>query len=479
MSRSRRIAIPRTTWVDSPGPMSDALLSACAGFGIVPKLFAGSKPLTCIPDDRLLGQIHAARITLICGASGAGKSSLLRGITGRLGQSRALIVRETLTPDQRGRAAFDLLEGPTESRASTLAQAGLAEPRLWARASGSLSVGERARLRLAICMHRAEAGDTLIADEFASTIDRASAEALCRTVDRWSMRTGTRVILASAHEDLETMIGPNLSIDAHRAEARTPRPRRSATIEIERGDRSDYQRLAPHHYRTGAPATMVRVLRAIRRVDPTIEPSGRLLAGVLVVSMPALNSAWRHRAWAGSFQTGSKRKNAQRINASLRTISRVIVDPRSRGMGVATRLVSGYLADPLTPATESIASMGSVCPFFERAGMRSYELVPDAIDARLLDALDASSVLPERLSDTLITPGTLLARELVTWGKARKLLARGVPSLDQVLRLTPIAACRLCSRPRAYAFVKGTSGDEEHNTRDSTTGRRCAASDRA
>ena len=57
----------------------------------------------------------------------------------------------------------------------------------------------------------------------------------------------------------------------------------------------------------------------------------------------------------------------------MRTISRVIVDPRCRGVGLAVRLVRHALEDATTPYTEAIAAMGRVHPFFEKAGMVRFD----------------------------------------------------------------------------------------------------------
>lgn len=62
--------------------------------------------------------------------------------------------------------------------------------------------------------------------------------------------------------------------------------------------------------------------------------------GVLVVSMPVLNSRLRPLAWPSRYRTGDRRADARRINRELRTLSRVIVDPRVRGIGLATRLTT-------------------------------------------------------------------------------------------------------------------------------------------
>lgn len=313
-------------------------------------------------------------------------------------------------------------------------------------------------------MHLARPGDIVIADELASTIDRACAYALGKTITRWVRAHGIAFVGACAHEDLESMLAPDVVIDAATLSIRAPKPAQEQPIRIEPGTVDDYAFVAHLHYRSGPPATIVRVMRAMRRVPRFIHPSREILAGVLVVSMPTLNGGWRDRAWPGVFPKHDKRRNAHLLNEHIRTISRVIVEPRSRGLGVATQLVRAYLDNPLTQGTEASAAMGKVCPFFDRAGMTPYVLEPDIVDTRLLDALTHLSLTPAQLVHTTIEPGSLLMRELISWGKMRKLLPSGSITLDQVTQLTPSAACRLCSRPRAYAYTKGERGDDpDHN----------------
>ncbi len=465
MTSKNRVASIRLTRVAAPSGISADAIGACAAFGIAPRRAASHPPRRTEARKAMLDCVRPGEIMLLIGRSGAGKSSLLRGMAAGLGgRGRRIIhVPDRLTGARSSRAVFDLLAGPAHERAAALALAGLAEPRLWALPASCVSVGERARLRLAMAMSAARAGDVVIADELASTIDRATAYALCATLRRWVRRSGVALIAASAHEDLGPMLAPDTLIDAARQSPLAPGAKSEQPVTIGPGTIEDYRALAHLHYRAGEPAAVVRVLRAVRDVPAPIDPSGKLLAGVLLVSMPTLNASWRDRAWPGFFHTGDKSLNAQRLNARLRTISRVIVEARSRGLGVATALVRAYLRDPLTPGTEALASMGAVCPFFERAGMTGYDLAPTIADTRLLDALAHLRLAPARLMDHRVGPGTLLERELTTWGKARKLLPRGTPTTDHIARLTPIAACRLCSRPRAYAFVKGEDWHEREH----------------
>ncbi|HRQ71742.1 MAG TPA: hypothetical protein PLU35_01805 [Phycisphaerales bacterium] len=230
-----------------------------------------------------------------------------------------------------------------------------------------------------------------------------------------------------------------------------------ANIAIEPGTMRDYDALAVFHYRAGPPATVARGHSGMPAILRARDAETGSLVGVLVVSMPTLNGSWRELAWPGRYSTADKRRNAARINAELRCISRVVVDPRWRGLGVAGRLVRAYLENPLTLATEALAAMGSLCPFFERAGMTPYTLPPASHDARLLDALWECGVEPWSLLDPPLAQRTLerrpwLERELRAWARGspttRRHAAADAPAL------TRLAAARVSVRITAYAAVR-------------------------
>lgn len=164
-----------------------------------------------------------------------------------------------------------------------------------------------------------------------------------------------------------------------------------STLRIEEGVYADYKKLARWHYRPGDPAVPVRVLRCV---------AGWELAGVLVVSMPTLMGRWRREAWPElKLSTIDRSASARTLNRRVRTIARVIVEPRFRGTGVARVLVRAYLSDPDTTHTEAIAAMGRHSPFFERAGMRRLNLAPVSRDIELAATLRDLRVAPWELAD--------------------------------------------------------------------------------
>lgn len=218
-------------------------------------------------------------------------------------------------------------------------------------------------------------------------------------------------------------------------------------ITIAPGCWADYARLSQHHYRLGHPATIDTVLAATH--------AGQLV-GVLVTSRPVLNAGWRCRAWGERYAPpATKRAIATRLNAEVRTISRVIVEPRYRGQSIARRLVEAYLANPATTHTEALASMGRWCPFFERAGMTRVAFAPPARDVAFARIIREAGFKPWMLADLLVARRLLESREEVRAGLARWANAsRGTRSRPISPQLLVLAASTIASPPVAYVATR-------------------------
>lgn len=158
------------------------------------------------------------------------------------------------------------------------------------------------------------------------------------------------------------------------------------------GTRRDYDALAEFHYRAKRPATVTRVLvledrhetRGSRleewsRSLKSQASSGKPLrpVAVLVESMPTINCQLRDRATGGRYAGMDRSAAIRLLNAEVRCISRVVVDPRWRGLGLAVRLVKHALGTAATRHTEAMAAMGRVHPLFELAGMTRHEADDD------------------------------------------------------------------------------------------------------
>lgn len=151
------------------------------------------------------------------------------------------------------------------------------------------------------------------------------------------------------------------------------------------GRPSDYAALERFHYRGRRPATWAGVIcieyvecaggtpwrgHEVQRHD-----LGRIV-GVGVLSWPTAVSRPRREVF--HLDASDYGRQVRWANANVRTISRVIVHPQFRGLGLARILVEGLCAICRAPYAEARAAMASVHPLFERAGMRRHDCGEEA-----------------------------------------------------------------------------------------------------
>ena len=242
-----------------------------------------------------------------------------------------------------------------------------------------------------------------------------------------------------------------------------PHPQRRCTllagIRVERGAMADWLALAPLHYRSHHAGAITDVFRMVYRATtsrdrkvagafPAAERScapsapatfrSRLetargwprLVGVIVVSRSALSLGGRDRATGGRYRTAGmgRMATANPVNRELRVISRVVIAPNWRGLGLAGRLVAETLPQVGTPYVEAMAAMGRVHPFFERGGMTAYPQPPSRQGERLRACLEAVGIgrcdrrsaeaLGRALDALAAGPGRLARREICRWARS-------------------------------------------------------------
>ncbi|MBE3070291.1 MAG: hypothetical protein IMZ66_08650 [Planctomycetes bacterium] len=201
----------------------------------------------------------------------------------------------------------------------------------------------------------------------------------------------------------------------------------AAGIRVEPGAHDDWLALAPLHYRSHAAGAVTAVFRVVYEGTAARRP---VLAGVVVYSRPSLSLGARDRATGGRYRTGGLGRvaMARAVNAELRVISRIVIAPNWRGLGLASRLVAETLPLAGTPYVEAMAAMGRVHPLFERAGMTAYPPPPSPHGERLAAALEAAGLAradrrsADRLArclDALDAPARRLAeREIARWARS-------------------------------------------------------------
>jgi len=249
-------------------------------------------------------------------------------------------------------------------------------------------------------------------------------------------------------------------------------------IRIERGTREDWLALAPLHYRSHEAGAVTDLFRLVYEAPSTAlgtGPASRrrgargpVLVGVIVYSRSPLSLGGRDRATGGRYRLGGLGRLAmgRLINEELRIISRVVLAPNWRGLGLASRLVAETLPEVGTPYVEAMAAMGAMHPFFERAGMTAYPPPPSPQGERLRAALETVEIgrvarrSAESLAEALeaLDPAarSLAEREVERWCRSYLGAKNHRTNRPDRRRRLELVARHLDSAPVYYLWRKET-----------------------
>ena len=229
-------------------------------------------------------------------------------------------------------------------------------------------------------------------------------------------------------------------------------------LKIVPGTIADYKPLSHFHYRdsrTGAVAAVYKIIDT-HPMREQIEP----VVGIIIYSMPACCVQLRNIATKGLFtKLGSANANMQLINQNIRTIARVVIEPRYRALGLSYELVKKTMPLLNMPYIEALAVMGKVNPFFEKAGMMKFEAPQPLRSVKLRQALSAIGIEDTDLVDIEKTHNKLqsinrkakcfiekhITDFLAAYGKKGRLMRDG-------LARTEFFISRLSERPVYYLW---------------------------
>ncbi len=164
-------------------------------------------------------------------------------------------------------------------------------------------------------------------------------------------------------------------------------------LKIEEGNIGDYKQLALYHYRQSrlGPYSAIFAIK-VEKMPGVLR---RQTVGVIVYATPAAAVEMRNVALGGILSNISQRDELSFINNNIRNISRVVLEPRFRGLGLAAWLVRETLHLVNVPIVEALAVMGHVNPFFEKAGMKAYAAKESLRCVRLIEAFSAVGITKE------------------------------------------------------------------------------------
>ena len=269
----------------------------------------------------------------ITGESGSGKTSILHEIVGDY--------KDELIPYDKPLCHWCGDTTEDEQRAiNLLCLCGLADATMFISEYKYLKKKKKARARMFLELNSNK--ELIVVDEFLSTLDRKTAKSLAYCFQKAVRRLGKKLIAVTAHSDLAEYLQPDVIITGESYPSRfivKEMPYRNTNpfidkIELSYVDKSAYKelRLGELHYKGKYTGGTKEYLFAYYNGD---------VIGCLVSIY--------------NMSTGGRR------------ISRVVVHPSYRSIGIGSLMVKRYIQD--FPDTDVVASMALYNKVFEKAGM--------------------------------------------------------------------------------------------------------------
>jgi hypothetical protein len=169
-------------------------------------------------------------------------------------------------------------------------------------------------------------------------------------------------------------------------------------LQIVPGTVDDYKGLAHYHYRSSQLGPFIAIF-ALRANSTLASRSGVKTVGVIVYATPTPGLELRNIATNHLFAGLDRSTQLALLNENIRRITRAIIEPRFRGLGLASRLVRETMPQMHVPIVEAMAVMGLVNPFLEKAGMKAFAAKMPLRCVRLTEALSMVGIEKQELID--------------------------------------------------------------------------------
>ena len=316
-------------------------------------------------------------IVYITGDSGSGKSALLKAIEKELGPEAKNLDDVKIDEDK---ALIDTIGEDVSKGLELLSRVGLNDASLFLRKYNELSDGQKYRYRLAKLLE--SKSQFWIADEFCSSLDRDTAKIVAFNAQKIARQEKRCLIVATCNRDLFEDLAPTVYVVKNFLDEvqvyyfNSEGPKECSLVKemrIVEGTSEDYKKLAKFHYRSKALVAPKKIF-ALKRNEETV--------GVIVYARPPIICFGRKKYFGRAL-------NVKEINSKLLTITRIIIHPKYRSIGLGVKLVKETLPLAGSKYVEAIAVMARYNPFLEKAGMiKVAEKVPDKDLVKLEERLE-------------------------------------------------------------------------------------------
>jgi len=350
----------------APKP-SDRVVAVAEGFGL--GLDQWEK---FIIYDNVELKIGSTDIVYITGDSGSGKSVLLKALEKdiQLDMGLSCINIADIQPEL-GKPLIETVGKTFEEGLELLSRVGLNDAFLFLRSYEQLSDGQKYRYKIAKMME--SKAQFWVMDEFAATLDRDTAKIVAYNLQKLARQQGRAVLAATTHTDLFEDLKPSVHI--HKRFGKeicivyyTNQQAKECSLvkemHVDEGTNEDWRKLAGFHYRSHK-IVGPRKIFCLKRGDE--------LCGVIVYNYPPPTCFGRRLVLP--------KMTMKELNDKLSIISRVVVHPKYRTIGLGVKLVRETLAKAGTPYVEMPAVMAKYNPFGEKAGMRKIAEQPPPKEA--------------------------------------------------------------------------------------------------
>lgn len=264
-------------------------------------------------------------VILITGASGVGKSLLLKDISRHFSTTRTIPNR---IKEEKSIAEIVSCEDAGEV-IRYLSKFGLGEPRILIGPFSHLSDGQKERFLIALAL--LQGTGPLILDEFTTRLDRRTAEIIAINLGKILRSNKQNAFIASCHVDIVNFLKPDIHIRLCSngkhiiSDKKTYHTNTLDSLEIiiKKGTVADYKKLSRYHYENDNPNDISMLEPLVDHVV-TAYSKGELVGVNLCI-----------RPWPKAFEVFPE---FLEINQCVLQSFRVIVHPQYRGIGLTKAL---------------------------------------------------------------------------------------------------------------------------------------------